>query len=199
MIRTSVCSSTIIEDVLHHCQSDPLLTIAYFYFDFSDEKKRQIENLIRSLLTQFSIQCAKAQDALLALYTKNQNGERQPTADDQIATLKYMIAGFQHSYIILDALDECLDQEGLLCFIEEIVSWKIDNFHLLVTSRKQQAIEDCLKSIVSHNIHIQRSLVDADIRTHIREQLKNDLKLNQWPAGILAEIETVLMESANGM
>jgi len=83
--------------------------------------------------------------------------------------------------------------------IEEMVDWKLDNLHLLVTSRKERDIEDCLESRVSCQINIQQGVVNADIHIHICERLQNDTKLKKWPIKVQEEIETVLMEGAHGM
>ena len=184
---------------MHHCRQEPLLAIAYFYFDFNDREKQRHENLIRSLIMQFSTQCTSSSDALTSLYFQCHDGEQQPTATTLLTTLRHIIGGFQHAYIILDALDECTERGDLLTIIGEMVDWKLDNLHLLMTSRKERDIEDCLESQVSCQINIQQGVVDADIHIHICERLQNDTKLKKWPMKVQEEIETVLMEGAHGM
>src|ERR1700677_4885941 len=125
------CSSTIIEDVWRHCQSDPSFVMAYFYFDFSDMQKQQSEYLIRSLITQLSSQTSSCVDALSALYSQNLNGQRQPTIEALMITLKHIVGGFRHVYVIIDALDECQDRPQLLTLIEEVVDWRIGKLHVL--------------------------------------------------------------------
>ena len=184
---------------MHHCQLDPSLAIAYFYFDFNDREKQHHENLIRALITQFSAQCPSSPDALTRLYSQYHDGEQQPTGVDLLICLRHIIGCFQHAYIVLDALDECMEREELLVMIEEMVDWKLDNLHLLVTSRKERDIEDCLESRVSCQINIQQGVVDADIHIHICERLQNDTKLKKWPIKVQEEIEMVLMKGAHGM
>jgi NACHT domain. len=192
-------SSTIIEDVLRYCQSDPLLAIAYFYFDFNDPEKRQHEKPIRSLITQISAQCPSVPDILAKLFSQNKDGGQQPNMPNLMKTLKHMLGDFRHTFIILDALDECTEQEELLILIGEIVDWKLGNLHILVTSRKEREIEDSLLSCVSCQINIQSTLVDNDIQIHIRERLEHDPKLKKWPANVREEIEMTLMQGAHGM
>jgi hypothetical protein len=52
----TILSSTIIEDVLYHYH-DPTMAVIYFYFDFNDVEKQQYEKMLRSLITQLSLQC----------------------------------------------------------------------------------------------------------------------------------------------
>ena len=96
-----------------------------------------------------------------------------------------MLQGFQHSYVILDALDECEPREDLLLWIEEVTSWKLSNLHILATSREEKVINDYLDPLITEKICIQGALVTPDIRTHIQERLRNDRDLREWPAKMM--------------
>jgi osmotically-inducible protein OsmY len=141
----------------------------------------------------------KTPPCLDALFTRCQNGEQQPTTDALADTLREILGSFQQAFVILDALDECMEREELLELIETILAWKIENLHILATSRNEKDINDFLESLVTGQISIEGASVDADIRTHIREQLKKDSKLRKWPANIQTEIEETLMKGAAGM
>ena len=199
MLLITDCSSTIIEDILRHCQSDPTFVTAYFYFDFSDTLKQSSESLVRSLITQLSSQSHSCPEALKSLYSQNLNGQRQPTTDDLMVILKYIVGSFQHVYVIIDALDECRNREQLLLLIEEMVEWKLGNLHMLATSRQERDIEVCVGPLVSAQINLHSVQVNADIHTHLRERLKNDSKLKKWPEKIHEQIEAALMDGAHGM
>jgi hypothetical protein len=115
-----------------------------------------------------------------------------------MTTLKDMLRGFQHVYMIMDALDECEDREQLLLLIQEITEWKLGTVHILATSRKERDIEHCLGCRVSAQINLHSSLVNADIQTHIQARLRNDTKLQKW-SKIHGQIEATLMDGADGM
>jgi hypothetical protein len=194
-----VCSSTIIEDVQHHCQSRLSFAIAYFYFDFSDTEKQRSDNLIHSLVTQLSAHSSSCPDTLKALYSQNLSGQQQSNTEGLMVTLKHIIGSFKQVYVVLDALDECQDREQLLALVEEIVNWKIGKLHILATSRAEWDIVDCISPLVTAQINLCSTLVDADIQTHLRERLRNDSRLKRWPAKVHEQIEAVLMEGAHGM
>lgn len=189
-------SSTIIAEVLDFCKLDPSLSVAYFYFDFNDGEKQCPENLIRSLLTQFSAQCTRTPDVLADLYSRHQNGQRQPATGFLMTTLSHIIAEFRDAYIILDALDECMERQGLLELIEEILDWNLGNLHILATSRRERDIDDFLASRVVGQVDLTQALVDADIQSYVRNRLRTWKK---WPAKVQTEIEETLMEGAHGM
>ena len=116
-----------------------------------------------------------------------------------MVTLKHIIGGFKEVYVVLDALDECWDREQLLALVEEIVNWKIGKLHILATSRAEWDIADCIGPLVTAQINLCSTLVDADIQIHLHERLRNDSKLKRWPAKVHEQIEEVLMEGAHGM
>jgi hypothetical protein len=197
--RCHATSSTVIQELIGHCKSNLSFAVAYFYFDFRDRGKQSHEHLLRSLVTQFSAQCPSTPEALERLYSSNQDGRWQPAANVLATTLGKFIGSFQQTYIVVDALDECTEREELLGLIEEIVNWKIDTLHILVTSRKEREIEQCLQDLVPNQMNIQSSLVATDIQIHVHEKLHQDPKLRKWPEKVLAEIETELTECADGM
>lgn len=102
-------------------------------------------------------------------------------------------------YVIMDALDECEDQQQLLLLIQEITEWKLGTMHILATSRKEGDIEDCLIPCISAQINLHNSLVNADIQIYIQERLRNDTKLKKWSAKIHRQIQAALMDGADGM
>ncbi len=172
--------------------------MGYFYFDFSDPEKQRHENLVRSLIVQFSARASKVPEALETLYSQNKDGQTQPSTDALIAVLEIIFQAFDQSFIIVDALDECSDRQELLSFINGIIDWKVGKLHILATSRKETDISEVLDPLITEQISIQ-NLVNADIRLYVQERLRNDTKLKKWPDKIRMEIETTLMNGAHGM
>jgi hypothetical protein len=194
-------SSTIIQDIAHHCQVEMSFAMAYFYFDFNDVNKRQSRNLVRSLLTQFSVQCPKCPEVLTTVYSQHLKGVQEPTTQGLLVALKQIIQSFQHAYIVIDALDECTDREDLLTLVQEMVKWKLDRLHILVTSRRERYIADCLEPLIpeSARINLHTKLIGGDIRAYCRQRLRRDSKFHKWSPAVLANIESTLVDGANGM
>jgi len=185
--------------VVHYCQSHEAFAIGYFYFDFSDPEKQRHENLVRSLIFQFSARAPKVPEALETLYSQNKDGQTQPSTDALIAVLEIIFQAFDQSFIIIDALDECSNRQELLSFINGIIDWKVGKLHILATSRKETDISEVLDPLITEQISIQNDRVNADIRLYIQERLRNDTKLKNWPDKIRMGIETTLMDGAHGM
>ena len=199
----TILSSTIIQETIVHSQSQIQSVVLYFYFDFNDIEKQQHEKMVRSLIIQLSSQCVNTSRILESLYSSCTNGARQPDYDSLLSTLHQMMGCLKETYLILDALDECGERQGLLKTVEELASWKDANVHLLMTSRKEKDIEDSIEPLLNGQgkICIQSVLVNEDIRTYVRGRLQTDRELKRWRKDIEAqrEIENTLMEKADGM
>jgi Cdc6-like AAA superfamily ATPase len=199
----TILSSTILQNVLQHCQDDPGKVAVYFFFDFNDEQKQDPEKMLRSLLCQLSQQCIKIPPSLDTLYSSCESGQRQPSTHELLETLRQMILDLPQAYVLLDALDECLLRADLMDMLETIAGWRLQNSHLLVTSRRERDIEDSLDTFVDnqHRICLQSTVVDKDIQQYVRQRLSDDKRLTKWKrdATIMGDIEAALMDGAKGM
>ncbi|KAF8489946.1 ankyrin repeat-containing domain protein, partial [Gautieria morchelliformis] len=197
--KTILCS-TIVEDLSLHCRSDPSLAIAFFYFDFNN--KDTLPNaVLRSLIEQLSVQCVSIPYALESLFSKDEHGSahQDPGQEDLMSTLKTIITGFQAVYIVFDALDECPERTRFLMVIRDIHGWEFELLHLLVTSRKERDIEEMLGGLISHEMPMDKSLVDNDIQVHVTRTLEDDVKFSMCSAEEKEMVKTTLMYGACGM
>ncbi|KAF8489409.1 hypothetical protein JB92DRAFT_2820030 [Gautieria morchelliformis] len=195
--KTVLCS-TIIEDVSRRCQSDPSVAFVYFYFDFRSSDTRP-NDALRSSIKQLSLRRAAIPVALAKLFEANKEGQRAPTPEQLMATLKAIIGTFQNVYIIFDALDECPQRDELLTMLREIHGWGLDTIHMLASSRRERDIEETLDTLVSHQIPMDACLVDDDIRTHVCKTLDHDIKFRRCSPEEKQLIESTLINGAHGM
>jgi hypothetical protein len=198
----TILSSAIIEDLERNASQSQ--TILYFYFDFNDTSKRSFESMIRSLISQLYHKRKDTQKQLDSLFCSCENGSRQPTTELLYTSFLDMILQVGEVWIVLDALDECRTRtEGLLSWIKDVVSSKVTNASLLVTSRQEQDIELAISEWAHDKdlIPIQSGLVTDDIRAYVRTRVREDASLKRWRSkpDIQEEIETKLMEKADGM
>lgn len=179
------------------------MAIAYFFFDFQDPNKQKNENMIKSLIAQFSSCGPGTPLALQSLFESCGNGLRQPSKSLLMATLKALLKEFDNAFIVLDALDECADRDDLLSDIEEIMGWKSNNIHILVTSRKEVDIEEALEPLATEQemVCIQSETIREDIKAYVHQRLQTDRKLKRWQSNedVQKEIEDTLVAKADGM
>lgn len=199
----TVLSSIVIQHVLQECGEDSGEVLTYFYFDFNDMQKQDVERMVRSLIYQLLQQCVKIPGDLDTLFSSCKNGQQEPSLDALLNVMRQMTKDFPQVFIVLDALDECAYRTELMSILETMTGWQLPNLHLLVTSRRERDIENSLESFVTqeNTICLQSEVVDRDIQKYVRQRLSDDKNLNKWHKDptIRQEIEEAIMEGAHGM
>jgi Cdc6-like AAA superfamily ATPase len=202
----TILSSTIIEHLKH---TYPERLLLYFYFDFTDSGKQTLEDVVRSLISQLYRRRRDTQTSLDSLFSSHENGQRQPSCESLCKVFLQMVNQANDVYVVLDALDECKTRkgspsEGILLWLKTLVQLDQRNVHLLVTSRPEHDIKTVLSTVAKSGdniIPIQSDLVNDDIRSYVHTRVREDNGLKRWRSRqeVFEEIETQLMEKANGM
>ena len=202
MLGKTILSTRIAQDILAfppaHCWT------AYFAFDFKDESKRRVDNMLRSLIFQLSVTRHTIREPLSSLYKKWADGISQPSTHDLISTLMALAESCsRRMFIVLDALDECEDRQVLLDSLSEMSQYKCNKLNVIMTSQKIGEIEGPFHSEIQNlsELPIEDSIVDEDIRSFVRDKLQNDRRFKTWKKypDVQRDIEDRLMEKANGM
>jgi Cdc6-like AAA superfamily ATPase len=202
----TILSSTIIE---HLEYTYPERLLLYFYFDFTDSGKQTLEDVVRSLISQLYCRRRDTQTSLDSLFSSHEDGQRQPSCESLCKVFLQMVNQAKDVYVVLDALDECKTRkgspsEGILLWLKNLVQLDQRNVHLLVTSRPEHDIKTVLSTVAKSGeniIPIQSDLVNDDIRSYVHTRVREDNGLKRWRSRqeVFEEIETQLMEKANGM
>lgn len=169
---------------------------AYFFFDGRSGQNdlSMHEKMLRSLISQVADQTIGIPEALDRIYG---NGHQKPSRVDLEDTFKSIIESFEHSWIIIDALDECVDRKALLDWLERLANWSGGKLHLMTSSRAEPDIEhrlskvDCLSRVEYGN-----DIGNADIRAYITTQLSERDDLDEEMCGI---VMSALVSGAGGM
>lgn len=178
----TILSSTIVEHLLQHCHDDTSVVTAYFYFYFNDTQKQDLELMLCSLLCQLLQRSVVIPKGVDALFSSCENGKRQPSAHALLEVIRQVAQEFAHVYVVLDALDECSQRSELMDMLKTMARWRLDNLHLLMTSRKEWDIERSLEGYVEEEDAgcLQRDVVDKDIQRYVQQRLHNDKGLAKW-------------------
>jgi hypothetical protein len=183
--------------------------VAYFYFDFRDEKKKHRHDLLPSLLVQLAEQSIPCSDILSPVYAAHGNGEQPPSDDVLTQCLKDMLsASPQHPvYIIMDAVDECPDSSGVrspralvLSFIKELVELRLANLHICITSRPEIDIRNRLEPLTSLRVSLHDEPGHKeDITKYIRSEAEFISHDKRWRDGDKELVIETLSAKADGM
>jgi hypothetical protein len=200
------CGKTVLASlVIHHFEQDSLpgSVLLYFYFDFGDRKKQDLDNMIRSLICQLYQQEQCVRQDLDDMFLACQDGSQQPTLESLKDVLNSMLGKTENVVIIVDALDESCTKRDLLAWIRSILAVKPTTIRLLVTSRREQDIESTLEKLIDSNsmVDIQNGLVDVDIRSYVRAYVQRSDGFARWldDQSTLGMIENTLSQKAHGM
>ncbi|KAF2111508.1 ankyrin repeat-containing domain protein [Lophiotrema nucula] len=199
----TILSSTILQNISQHCDSSPEYAVAYFYFNFNDMQKQQLEPMLRSLVCQLSWKCVGIPASFDALFSSHENGKRQPSLEALLEVMHQLMQQLPQVYVILDALDECAQKKELMSMLETMIGWRLHNMHLIVTSRREQVIERSVETFVElqNRVWLQSEVIDKDIQKYVRQRLSDDKDLRKWSkdAALQEEIETAIMKGSKGM
>ncbi|KAF5351444.1 hypothetical protein D9758_013510 [Tetrapyrgos nigripes] len=172
----------------------------YYYFDTRDKAKVDYSGIVCSLLQQVAAEAIRqnsenAYNAIHQLYINSKEGKFL-IPEDMESTLLDLMAMMDAVYIIIDALDECAeeDQGKLLALVDTLLT-KLKNCFVFVSSRPHINTTHNKAEIIS----LDKQMSDVGISSDIKEYVDTKLqKQHAWSPELKAEIKDTLVNSANG-
>jgi len=176
--------------------------IAYFFFDFNDSTKQTVESLLRSLVFQLAVSVDNIPMSLESLYAKHHHDRRSstlPTTAEWASVLLQLLSEKEIFYIVIDALDDCLEEERLIESLNYLVSESTASTRWLFTCRISEEVSLNLHSDKFQTVRIKSSDVDRDIATYLHATLENDPKLRSYALKAKTLIRFEIQSKARGM
>ena len=203
-----LASSAIIEDI-RALQKSGFASLAFFYFDFREDQKKDLRGLLSSLLVQFCEQSDAYSTILSDFYVAHGRGSQHASDNELFGCLKDILKlpGQPTAHIIIDALDECpiitglsSHREKVLELLEELVSLQIPNLRICVTSRLEADIVPVLEPLAfrSVSLHGESGQVQ-DIADYIKFFIHTKREMGRWKATDKQLVIDVLTKKADGM
>jgi hypothetical protein len=187
-----VYSSTVIRELFSERQ--PKTAVAYFYFNFRDEKSQCVKVMLQSVILQLSAQSPSPYSALDGLY-KTSQGQTLPTYENLLAILNKLLSDFAHIYIVLDALDECNEHQVLVQFIARLRDWTTQSLHLLFTSQPREIFAELFEGALL--VFLTPDITHDDIQQFINSELHQLSHLTRRTRA--EEITEKVVKKSNGM
>jgi hypothetical protein len=186
-----------------------LATMAYYYFDFRDDKKQDCYGLLSSLISQLSAESDSFYNILSQLYSHYTRGIRKPNIDELKKCLMDMLIlpGQAPTYIIIDAVDECPNFPGrpsardeVLELIDEIIDLKLPNVYLCVASRPEMDIRMVLEPLTCLKVSLHdESGQKEDLIEYIKSVVRSDRSMRKWKEEDKQLVIDTLSDKADGM
>lgn len=185
-----------------------LASLAFFYCDFREDKKKSLRGLLSSLLVQLCDQSDAYYDELTTFYSAHQSGEQHASDSELLRCLLRMLKlpGQATAYLIIDALDECptsglpSPRETVVGLVDKIVALRAPNLRICVTSRPEADIEPILGPIASYSVSLHRESGQLrDIAEYVKFIVNTDRKMHIWKKEDRELVIEVLTKKADGM
>jgi len=186
-----------------------LATLAVFYYDFRDEKKKDLRGLVSSVLVQLCHQSDSYCDILSNFYLEHEEGSQHPGDDELVCCLKDILElpGQAPIFLIVDGLDECPDttslpspREEVLVVLKDLIDSQHPNLRICVTSRPEADIKLVLDPLTfrSISLHDEKGQKE-DIEKYIRSVVTTSGKMRRWKPEHKELVIDILTRRADGM
>jgi hypothetical protein len=126
-----------LENIVGECSVNNNIGIIYLYCNFRRRLEQTALNLLGSLARQLAYQRPGISEELQELYQRHINKKSRPSLDEIIKFIQTEIGRFTRIFIVLDALDECInshDTRRILASKLQDITIETDA-NLFVTSR----------------------------------------------------------------
>ena len=203
-----LASSAVIEDIDTMRRAE-LVSLAYYYCDFRDDKKKDLRGLVSSLLVQLCHQSDTYCDMVSKFYSAHAKGSHCPSDAALLLCLKGLLKlpGQAPVYLIVDALDECSTtsdmppaREKVLMLVKQLTTSKYPNLHICVTNRREADLSVALEHLSFHSISLHDKREHRNgLALYIRSVVYADQKIQAWRASDKELVIDVLRRKSGGM
>jgi hypothetical protein len=188
----------------HNAKQDRRSSL-FFIVTSAMKTSRTALSVISQLCAQSDICC----DTLSRIYLAHDKGARKPSDETLTRCLAEMVSLPVQVpiYIVVDALDECPNNTGMptpreevLDLVKNLVSLRVPNLHICVTSRPEIDIQSALELLTSLRVSLHsQSGQEKDIVDYITSIVYSDTKIRRWREEDRKLVIETLSERANGM
>ncbi|KAF8289762.1 hypothetical protein DL93DRAFT_2174240 [Clavulina sp. PMI_390] len=207
-VGKSVLCSAVIDYLENHVKTQCDTELAYFYFNFNNSKKNSYLGMLSCLVNTLAAQGeASAPTAYEIVSEEFHPGASRVKVNDLKAIFFRILATRGTRYLVIDALDECVDdrEDTLLPFLKDIVrSGELKDVHIFVTSRPQPDITSFFEAheMCSHSesLHTEkhRDTLQRFISLELNKPKYGPGRLG-WSSELRDTVAQTLLEESDNM
>ena len=168
------------------------VAIAIVYCNYKEQADQTVSNLVAALLKQIIEDDRRAISDRVKSFYERQCRKPRPTRDQLTGVLISEIRTYSKFFIIVDALDECREDDETRAMLLRTLRSLPEQVNLMVTSRNLPSIARDFER--AKRLHIRAK--DDDIRAYIKDRI--DLRPRHLK-NMQEEIMDKLVENAKGM
>ena len=207
---TRYSSSTVIEDIQARCSNHRRETMLYFHFDSVSHENASIETVVGTFLKQAIYHLGGVPSSLQSLYEERKDGNNRRGFHMEMSKsllkalrdeLHKSLSDFDAVYIVVDALDECKDEDldQVLGMLKDLTSLQVTTLQLFIASRHRAQIHDGLGELGPLIISVDESIIQHDIGSFVNSKLGTDPRLRKWPQSFRNDVANQLVQQSGGM
>ncbi|KAL0632593.1 hypothetical protein Q9L58_008524 [Maublancomyces gigas] len=198
----SVLASLVVDTISAQYALDDRSGLAFLYYKHQNREGQKLKDILPALVKQL---CRKKQALPIEvkeLYRQYSRQDQFPSLAKLQAQLTEISESFDQVYIVIDALDECSDQNMVFALISALVRDSSVKIKICVTSRREQYILHSFAKLQCPRLEIEAKKVDEDIAIFVDVEI--DRRSEDYQYGVIGlelkeEIKTSLITRSNGM
>jgi hypothetical protein len=195
----TVLSSLVVDHLLWRLQN-PDVAIAYIYCDYGNDVEHTPLNLLGSILKQLVYSGPDVSRVVKDVYHNRIKKNARMKLTEVSSLLHIEAARYSRVYVIVDALDECSDRNGVRrTLLESLLHLRETSaVNLMVTSRFIPAIEERFSSMTSMT-RLDIRAQDEDVASYVSASMQDLTQCVEGNLPLQDAIVTAIMNNAQGM
>ena len=170
----TVLASNVIEHL--RATTQPGEGLAFFYFDYMDFERQSVQSYLSSVVVALAQQNHEYFEAIRPRLENAHTTGRTPSISMLEECLARSVKHLTKVYIVLDALDECANVEGLMAHLATLSTDGTSNFKIFLTSRPNADIQDAFQDIIHSELTMDKTVIQQDIETYVKGEVEEAVR-----------------------
>jgi hypothetical protein len=185
---------------VHHLQNTVKtadIGIAFVYCNYKRQADQTTPNLLAAIIKQLVQDRPSIAQPLSSLYDQHRPKRTRPLLEELLSVLHSVLAKYSKVYVVLDALDECSEQDGTRSQLLRLcrrLQQKYD-LRLMATSRQ---IPDILEEFKNTPL-VEVRASDSDLKRFVMGNMSRFAKFIRLSADLQELVQNRVVEAADGM
>jgi|ERR1700722_4661736 len=190
--RVPYSRSIVVDHLRTLFETNDTVATVFIYCAYKEQAEQTVSNLVASLLKQMVQDCSTISDGVKSFYDLHRRRATRPTLDQLTGVLISEIQTYSKVFIVVDALDECQEDDATRAMLLEVLRSLPGQVNLLVTSRDLPSIARDFEG--TKRLHIRAK--DNDVRAYIEGRIALGPRRLQ---GLQETIVNKILENVKGM
>ena len=171
--------------------------VAYVYCNYKAREKQNTSRILAAILKQLVQARLSLVDPVERLHKQHADRGTRPSPDEVFSVLQDVLVHYSTVYIVVDALDECLDSDGtwrqFLAKLRDLQAGR--DVRLMATSRFIPEIVDYF----NEGLKLEVQASEEDVKRFVAGQIRRLPKCVQRDPALQEVIQKKIVETVDGM